>query len=143
MVVVVVVVVVAAAVGAAVRAGTLVTACDFPEVVLSLLMFPEVALSRSILLALLLDVVSLLEPINTRPEGSRVGNDPKPEKLSVDLSKWLLPLLILLLVVWAGAGVFSMKKEIWFRAFSRLFARAGGRLLLALLRAGGRLDDDA
>ena len=36
-----------------------------------------------------------------------------------------------------------MKKEIWFRAFSKLFARAGGRLLLALLRAGGRLDEDA
>ena len=156
-VVVVVVLVVAAAVlaAAAVRAVTLVTAAG------SLMSFlvgeflvpeatdrppeettwPTVALSLSILLLLLLGVSSRLEPINTRPEGSRVGDDPKLEIRG--LSKRLLPLALLLLDVWSGAGAFSMKKERLFMAVSRLFARAGGRLLLAPLRAGGRLDDDA
>ena len=90
------------------------------------------------LLLLQLGVSSRLEPINTRPEGSRVGDDPKLEMRG--LSKRLLPLSILLLLgLWSGGGSFTIMKERLFSAFSRLFARAGGRLLLA----GERLDDDA
>ena len=102
---------------------------------------PTFSLSTLVLL-LLLGVSSRLEPSNTRPEGSRVGDDPKLEMRG--LSKRLLPLSILLLLgLWSSGESFTIMEERLFSAFSMLFARAGGRMLLAPLRAGGRLDDNA
>jgi hypothetical protein len=148
----VVVVVAVVVVAAAVRAGTLATVFvggEFLVFQLCAVLGGEFIVAHNpedtsapediiSLLLLQLGVSSRLEPINTRPEGSRVGDDPKLEMRG--LSKRLLPLSILLLLgLWSGGGSFTIIKERLFSAFSRLFARAGGRLLLV----GERLDDDA